>query len=144
MDVQTSTLWWLAAGALVAAELASGTFYLLMLALGVACGAVAAHLGAGFSAQLITASVIGGGAVVLWHRHRGRQPQAAAGLNRDVILDVGETVEVERWLDNGTTHVQYRGAAWQARLASPGAGQPGRHRIQGIDGIVLLLEPLPG
>ena len=34
MDLSSPTLWWLLAGALVAAELATGTFYLLMLALG--------------------------------------------------------------------------------------------------------------
>lgn len=32
MDWTPSTLWWLAAGILVAAELVTGTFYLLMLA----------------------------------------------------------------------------------------------------------------
>ena len=36
MDWSASTGWWLAAGVLVAAELATGTFYLLMLALGAA------------------------------------------------------------------------------------------------------------
>ena len=39
-----STLWWLLAGGIVAAELLTGTFYLLMLALGVAAAAIAAHL----------------------------------------------------------------------------------------------------
>jgi hypothetical protein len=45
MDLSASTLWWLATGALVVLELTSGTFYLLMLALGAAAGALAAHLG---------------------------------------------------------------------------------------------------
>jgi len=40
------TIWWLVAGALVALELTTGTFYLLMLALGAAAGAVVAHAGA--------------------------------------------------------------------------------------------------
>ena len=41
----TATFWWLAAGGLVIAELLSGSFYLLMLALGTAAGAVAAQAG---------------------------------------------------------------------------------------------------
>ena len=45
MDWHASTVWWLITGGLVAAELATGTFYLLMLALGAAAAAVAAHLG---------------------------------------------------------------------------------------------------
>ena len=38
MDWSLATWWWIAAGVLVAAELASGTFYLLMLALGAGAG----------------------------------------------------------------------------------------------------------
>ena len=45
MDLDAPSLWWLTVGALVAAELATGTFYLLMLALGAAAGAMAAHAG---------------------------------------------------------------------------------------------------
>ena len=36
MDWSSATVWWVAAGVLVAAELATGTFYLLMLAIGTA------------------------------------------------------------------------------------------------------------
>ena len=38
-----STLWWLLAGAAVAVELLTGTFYLLMFAIGLAAAAIAAH-----------------------------------------------------------------------------------------------------
>ncbi|MFN5166768.1 MAG: NfeD family protein, partial [Pseudomonadota bacterium] len=40
MDLSAPTLWWVLAGVLVAVELATGTFYLLMSALG-AAGAAA-------------------------------------------------------------------------------------------------------
>ena len=40
-----STLWWLLAGAAVGLELVTGTFYLLMIALGLGAAAMAAHLG---------------------------------------------------------------------------------------------------
>ena len=43
--MEDSTLWWLAAGAAVIVELLTGTFYLLMLTLGLAAGALAAHAG---------------------------------------------------------------------------------------------------
>ena len=36
MDWSHATWWWVATGVLVAAELATGTFYLLMLAIGTA------------------------------------------------------------------------------------------------------------
>ena len=38
MDWNPATLGWVAAGAAVAAELATGTFYLLMVAFGLAAG----------------------------------------------------------------------------------------------------------
>ena len=51
-----STLWWIATGVLVALELASGTFYLLMLAIGGVAGALAAHAGAPLPIQLAVAA----------------------------------------------------------------------------------------
>ena len=59
MDWNPATLWWLATGALVAAELATGTFYLLMVALGCAAGALAAHAGLATTPQLATAALVG-------------------------------------------------------------------------------------
>ena len=70
MDLSASTFWWVAAGVAVAVELATGTFYLLMIALGLAGAAVAAMLGLGLTAQIVSAALIGGGATALWHRRR--------------------------------------------------------------------------
>ncbi|CAD5366400.1 Putative activity regulator of membrane protease YbbK [Rubrivivax sp. A210] len=142
MDWNPPTLWWLAAGALVAAELATGTFYLLMLALGCAAAALAAHVGAGATAQVVAAALLGGGATVAWHLRRQRVQQAApAESNADVNLDIGQRVQVEAWSADGTARVHYRGAAWSARLARPGAAQPGRHTIVAIHGSELQLAP---
>jgi hypothetical protein len=47
MDWSWSTWWWIATGALVAAELVTGTFYLLMLALGTAVAALVGMAGLG-------------------------------------------------------------------------------------------------
>ena len=63
MSLSAATIWWVLAGILVAVELLVGTFYLLMLALGLAAGAVAAHLGLPLSAQVTTAAIVGGGAI---------------------------------------------------------------------------------
>ena len=51
-----STIWWLLAGSAVAIELVTGTFYLLMLAFGLAAAALAAHAGAPLVVQIVTAS----------------------------------------------------------------------------------------
>jgi hypothetical protein len=74
-SVRKSTIWWLMAGSAVAVELVTGTFYLLMLAIGLASAALAAHLGASITLQFLSAAVVGGGAIVGWHLLRGRRPQ---------------------------------------------------------------------
>ncbi len=141
MDWALSTWWWVVGGVLVAAELAAGTFYLLMLALGAAAGAIAAHAGLGFTAQLTVAALVGAFAVVLLYRLRRRTPGAApASRNRDVNLDIGERVDVVAWHDDGSASVQYRGATWQARWLGPGAPSPGPHVISAIEGNRLLLQ----
>ncbi len=133
MDWNAATPWWLAAGALVAAELASGTFYLLMLALGAAAAAIAAHAGLAGSGQWLAAAAVGAGATAAWHLKRARSPRSApVEHNRDVNIDIGERVRVEAWSTDGSARVQYRGSTWAVRFAGTGAPQPGEHVIVSV------------
>jgi membrane protein implicated in regulation of membrane protease activity len=144
MEWNAATLWWVIAGVLVVAELATGTFYLLMLALGAAAGAIAAHLGLGFNARLLSAAVVGSGAVAAWHLARRHKPLAApASANRDVNLDIGQTVDVPAWDGEGRAQVSYRGATWSVRYTGNGTPQPGLFVICALDGNCLLVEPAP-
>jgi membrane protein implicated in regulation of membrane protease activity len=138
-----STIWWLLTGTAVAVELLTGTFYLLMLAVGLAAGAVAAHTGAPVSVQLITAALVGGGAVGAWHLKRGRLPRGpAASANRDVNLDVGETLHIDAWNPDGTASVKYRGANWMV-VAAEGAPQAsGAYRVREVVGNRLVVEKI--
>lgn len=142
MDWNASTLWWIAAGLLVAVELASGTFYLLMLALGCAAGALAAHLGLALAAQVVTAAVVGGGATAAWHFKRFRAPTSApVEANRDANLDIGQTLDVAQWQPDGTARASYRGALWSVRHAGAGTPQPGEQVIVAVQGNVLSVRP---
>jgi membrane protein implicated in regulation of membrane protease activity len=134
-----STLWWLLGGAAVVLELLTGTFYLLMLAIGLGAGALAAHVGASFTLQITVAAVIGGGAVMGWNLFRQKNA-VATGANRDVNLDIGETVQVESWQPDGSASVKYRGAQWSAVLVPGNPPSPGAHRIVEIRGSQLVLE----
>jgi membrane protein implicated in regulation of membrane protease activity len=141
MDLSPATGWWIAAGVLVAAELATGTFYLLMLALGAAAGALAAHLGLPFGGQLLCAALVGGGAVAAWHvKRRNRPADAPASENRDVNLDIGETVHVSAWDAEGTAQVNYRGANWAVRYGGHGTPHAGPHVIRAVEGSRLVVE----
>jgi membrane protein implicated in regulation of membrane protease activity len=144
MELSPPTLWWLAAGVLVAAELATGTFYLLMFALGSVAGAVAAHLGAGSSGQVIAAALVGGGATALWHLRRFRAPRSApAESNADVNLDIGGTVHVDTWNRDGSARVSYRGALWSVQYAGSGTPAPGEFTIVAVRGNKLSVAPRP-
>ncbi len=144
MDFSSSTLWWLLAGALVAAELATGTFYLLMLALGAAAGALAAHAGLSATAQVAIAALLSGGATAAWHFRRARSPRSApAEANRDVNLDVGQRLQVPEWQPDGSARVNYRGAMWSVRFGGSGAPAAGEHLIVAVQGSELLVQPAP-
>jgi membrane protein implicated in regulation of membrane protease activity len=141
MDAEASTIWWLAAGALVAAELATGTFYLLMIALGCVAGAVAAHAAFGQTAQFVAAAIVAAGATTALHLRRRGRVSPPAGADRDVVLDIGQTVDVEHWDAEGGARVQYRGAAWSVAYAGEGTPRPGRHVIVAVDGSRLRVAP---
>jgi membrane protein implicated in regulation of membrane protease activity len=135
------TIWWLLAGALVALELVSGTFYLLMLAAGMAAAALAAHAGLGTSAQLVTAAVVGLGLVVGWYQLKKRRPgDPSTRALRSVNLDIGEVVQIDQWQPDGTASVKYRGAQW-AVIQRPGNPPvPGAYRVAELVGSRLLVE----
>ena len=144
MEISTATGWWVAAGIAVAAELGTGTFYLLMIALGLAAAAIAAHLGATTPIQLVAAALVGGGATAFWYWHRRSRDSTdrAAHENRDVNLDIGEQVAVPGWVADGTARVQYRGSTWTARLAPGAAAISGAHRVVAVEGNWLVLAPV--
>ena len=144
MDLSAATVWWVLAGVAVAAELTTGTFYLLMVALGLAAAAVAAHLGLAIGPQLVVAAVVGGGATALWHWRRASQPRSKpARENRDVNLDIGELVHVAAWEADGTARIPYRGSTWTARLVPGAVPAPGPHRVTAVEGNWLVLAPAP-
>ena len=146
MDLSNASVWWVAAGVAVAAELGTGTFYLLMIALGLLAGAIAAHLGLAQPLQLLVAALVGGGATAAWHwRRRLRAgPVLDGASDPDVHLDVGERVHVSSWAADRTARVRYRGSTWSARLAPGASPSPGDHIVTAIEGIWLVLTPADG
>lgn len=143
-----STLWWVLAGVAVSAELLTGTFYLLMLALGLVGGALAAHLGLTVPVQLVAAALVGGGAVAVLQKVRPRPHRhLPAQADADVNMDVGQTLHIDEWSSPTTAQASYRGALWAVELmpssatANSPAPLPGRYRIKQVVGNVLHVEP---
>jgi membrane protein implicated in regulation of membrane protease activity len=134
---------WLGLAALaLIGELATGTFYLLLVALGLAAGGVAAWFGAGIEWELVACGVVLLlGLLVLRKTRVLKKREVDSARNADVNLDIGQTVSVEAWSENGTARVWYRGAHWQAELARGQAPLAGEQTITEMRGSILVLTP---
>jgi membrane protein implicated in regulation of membrane protease activity len=142
MEWSAPTLWWVAGGLLVAAELFVGSFYMLMLALGCAAGAVAAHAGLGASAQVVAAALVGAGTTAVWHYRRARAPRSApVESNRDANLDIGASIQVPQWRSDGLARVSYRGSDWNVEFRGEGSPAPGEHVVVAVQGNRLVVSP---
>jgi membrane protein implicated in regulation of membrane protease activity len=131
--------WFALAGILVALELFTGTFYLLMIAIGLACGGLAALLGLGGALQTVVAAVVGVVATELLRRSRAGNPvRTEAARDPSVNLDIGQSVTVPAWHE-GTARVMYRGAMWDVELAPGSRADAGSFRIEEVRGSRLIV-----
>lgn len=137
-------VWWLLVGVVLVLELFTGTFFLLMLALGLVAGALAAHAGLDLTGQLLSAAVVGAGAVAWWQRRRAKHPvQAPSERNPDINLDIGQVIGIQSWEPGGMAHARYRGADWAVQLQEGcAASSNGRYRIVQVQGSTLIVQPL--
>lgn len=139
---------WLAlAGIMVLLELSSGTFYLLMVALGMVAGALVAFIGWPLPFQLLIAASVGAAATFILRRTRlNSTHQVLASRDPNVHLDIGQTIQVNKWqeVENGLyqSRVMYRGALWNVEFIGereedePTAGLYKIIEIRGSDLIV--------
>lgn len=128
-------IWWIIAGALVVAELLTGTFFLLALGVAFAIGGIAAWLGASFEIQLLIAGIVAMAGVFLAHRWRRRTHQRP----QEPAFDIGQTVRVQAWNPDGTARVAYRGTLWQAEIARPDVPRGDTMVIVGVRGSTLVI-----
>ena len=114
--------WAIVALVLVIAELLTGTFYLLMLAVAAFGAAGAAYVGQGFPAQCIVVAVLAAAGCYGVHVYRVK-----ADVKRMPSIDAGMPASFETWLDASSrlARVRYRGASWDARVEGSDAVEPG-------------------
>lgn len=138
-------LWFVAAGILVTFEIFTGTFYLLMIAVGLTAGGIAALVGAGDSFQYIAAAVVGATATYALRRSKlGKTQKNNSARDPNVNLDIGQTLVINNWKnDEGggcTARAMYRGAMWDVELAHGAAAQPGVFTIREVRGSHLIVS----
>jgi membrane protein implicated in regulation of membrane protease activity len=140
----TWIIWIVLAGIVVVLEMFTGTFYLLMVGIGLAAGALAAFAGAGGTLQFILAAVVG--IVATYALRRGKFGKASrfdAARDPNVNLDIGQTLMVGEWHHFGaeryTARASYRGAMWDVELQQGGVAQPGVFVIREVKGSRLVV-----
>ncbi|MFL6717818.1 MAG: NfeD family protein, partial [Burkholderiaceae bacterium] len=132
---------WLAlAGILVILEMFSGTFYLLMIALGMVAGALAAWLNLSAEVQILLAALVGAMAALGLRRRRPRRTDSARDPN--INLDIGQSLHVSHWHE-GAARAMYRGALWDVELAHGAQARAGQFVIREVRGSRLIVSNQP-
>jgi membrane protein implicated in regulation of membrane protease activity len=127
--------WFLLALVLIALEMATGTFYLLMVAIAMAVGGLAALLGASMTWQLtLCALMVIVGTLILRHWKSTQVKEVASAS-----FDIGQPVKVIKWNENGTARVFYRGAEWDAEPDSADTPREEKLYIAAVRGSCLIL-----
>lgn len=112
--MEPDLLWAIVGLALAIAEMLSGTFYLLMLAIAAFGAAAAAFFGFGFPVQSLVAGAVAAAGCYAVYEYRAR-----SASQRMKPMDAGQPANFERWIDPRArlARVRYRGASWEARVA---------------------------
>lgn len=129
--------WFLLAVLLIGLEMATGTFYLLMLGVAMMVGGVAALLGAPLTAQFALTAVAMVAGIVWLRRWKGSRAPAMV----DASLDIGQPVKVLSWQGDNRARVFYRGAEWDAELDEAGVSRESTLYIKALHGSTVILTP---
>jgi membrane protein implicated in regulation of membrane protease activity len=127
--------WFLLGLLLLGLEMVSGTFYLLVMAIAATVGGAVAWLGMGVVMQLILSALTGVAGIFILRRSKGTQVADAANAS----FDIGQPVHVLKWNDDGSARVTYRGAEWNAQLATSDTPRDTPLYIASMQGASLVL-----
>ncbi|NYT45557.1 NfeD family protein [Alcaligenaceae bacterium] len=133
--------WFGAAALFLLLELGTGTFYLLLVSLGMVASGTAAYAGLSLIWQIASGLFVSLVGLVVLHGFRRSKGYVPTQSNANVVQDVGQHVMVDAWDESRQINVFYRGANWTARLDADQAAQPGEHYIHSVQGLTLVLRP---
>ena len=124
--------WFSIAVGLLIVEMATGTFYMLMLSLAFGAGGAVAFAGLDLPLQMLLGALVGVVGIFALRRVK-TTTQVVQGL------DIGQAVNVVVWHEDGTARVRYRGAEWDAELESSDLPHKDTLYIKEIHGSKLVL-----
>lgn len=126
--------WFLIALVMLALEMMTGTFYILVIGIALAIGGLVALCGLNLTAQISISAIVGIIGTVILHSKKGLAFDTLQNPN------VGEQVKVLVWREGGKARVSYRGSEWDAEIASPDVPQDQTLYIQEMRGSTLVLS----
>ena len=129
-------IWFLLALILLAAEMATGTFYLLVLAIALATSGIAALFDWPLPMQITLGAVVGMAGTIILRRSKITRPESAQNQN----LDIGQPVRILHWREDGTLRVIYRGAEWDAEVIAADTRRDQPLFIESMRGSTLILS----
>ncbi|MNL12565.1 hypothetical protein D3C87_1334370 [compost metagenome] len=133
-------IWFIAAGLVLGLEILTGTFYLIMISIGMAAAGVAALCGVDANLQAVIAAVVWISSTSILRKTRfGKRAQVPSETDPNVNIDIGQTIKVDSWTSEKTARVSYRGAMWDVELIS-GEPETGTFKIREVRGSRLLVE----
>ncbi len=136
--MDTYLLWLIAGFVLIIAELATTTFFLLVLGIAAFAGAGVAWAGGAFAWQAVAAAAVAVVGVIWVNKVRKTMsPKRMRGL------DVGQPATFDSWVNRnaGQARVKYRDALWDAHVAGDAAGEPGENLyVTSVDGNTLKVS----
>ncbi|MGL4573385.1 MAG: NfeD family protein [Burkholderiaceae bacterium] len=139
--MESHWLWWIFALGMLIAELFTGTFYLLVVAIALAAGGLVAYFDAGLAMQLVVAAAVGfGGALMLRRSKFGVRAKTNSANDPNVNIDIGNTVTVGAWDAARRARVVYRGASWDVEFDGPAEPSPGTYKIKSVRGSTLIVS----
>lgn len=127
--------WFLLALILLGLEMASGTFYLLVLAIAMIVGGITALLSDSLSWQLTLCALTMIFGTLILRRWKAAKVNDSASTS----LDIGQPVQILTWHENGSARVLYRGAEWDAELETSDMPRDGMFYIKAVHGSTLVL-----
>lgn len=138
----TYIIWFLLGLLMLAVEMATGTFYLLVMGIALGTGGVIALLGWSLPIQITVCAIVGIIGTIILRRSKITGHEALETQS----LDIGQPVKVIQTHENGMLRVTYRGAEWDAELlaANSPSDQPlFIHTIRGSTLILSQQKPTP-
>lgn len=138
---------WIAlAGLVVIFEMFTGTFYLLMIAIGLVAGAIVAFFIPSLEVQMITAGAVGAFATALLHKSKyGIKERKEVSTDPNINIDIGQQLTVTKWTVKVDgifeSRAKYRGAMWDVELHSDQSAA-GEFVISEVQGSRLIVRPV--